>query len=406
MELIILYDWILAAVRWLHVVIAMGWIGTSFYFIALDLGLNRGSHNPEGVAGDEWQVHGGGFYHVQKYSVAPDKMPAHLTWFKWESYATWLSGAALMMLMYYMGAELYMIDHDGPAINWWQASLISAASLGLGWVLYDRLCKLTVNLDNNILMIGLFAILVGFAYFYTSIFTGRAAMLHLGALTATIMTGNVFFLIMPNQRITVEDLKAGRKPDPIFGIIAKQRSTHNNYLTLPVIFLMLSNHYPMVFATDYSWIIASLIFLIGVVIRIYFNTYHARKGALLWPWVLAFALLAIVIMLSMAPAWMNRDSAASTANLSPSQSALMERDGFELALEAVQSRCTMCHAAEPVWQGLAHPPKGVILEHGPDLARQGKLVYLNSAVSHAMPPGNIVGMTDEERLAIRKWFEG
>jgi uncharacterized membrane protein len=205
-------------------------------------------------------------------------MPEHLTWFKWESYATWLSGVAMLAVVYWAGAELFLIDPAKADLSVWQAVFISAASLAVGWVIYDYLCKSPLGNTPTALMVLLFVLLVAMSWGYNQIFTGRAALLHLGAFTATIMTANVFVIIMPNQRIVVADLKAGRTPDPKYGKIAKLRSTHNNYLTLPVIFLMLSNHYPLAFGTQYAWIIAALVFLMGVTIRHYFNSMHARKG--------------------------------------------------------------------------------------------------------------------------------
>ena len=253
----IIWDWIGFTVRWLHVITAIAWIGSSFYFIALDLGLRRDG-DLGGADGEEWQVHGGGFYHIRKYLVAPAEMPEHLTWFKWESYSTWLSGAALLMIVYWAGAELYLIDPSKADLAVWQAILISAASLTIGWLVYDFLCKSKLGETPTALMGLLFILLVVMGWGYNQIFSGRAMMLHLGAFTATIMTANVFLIIMPNQRIVVADLQAGRTPDAKYGKIAKLRSTHNNYLTLPVIFLMLSNHYPLAFATEYNWIIAAL----------------------------------------------------------------------------------------------------------------------------------------------------
>ena len=280
----VLEHWAEFAVRWLHVITAVAWIGSSFYFIALDLGLHRDRNLASGADGEEWQVHGGGFYHIQKYLVAPGRVPGDLVWFKWEAYSTWLSGFTLLVLVYWLGGELYLIDPRVLDIPVWQGAVISAASLALGWVLYDQLCRSRFGDEPVRLMLALFAIIVGMSLFYTNVFSGRAALLHLGAFTATIMAGNVFFTIMPNQRIVVADLIAGRKPDAKYGKIAKQRSTHNNYLTLPVIFLMLSNHYPLAFAGQNTWAIASLVFLMGVTIRHWFNTHHARKGNPHWTW--------------------------------------------------------------------------------------------------------------------------
>ena len=276
---VVLEAWIEFAVRWTHVITGVAWIGSSFYFIALDLGLRKSPDLPKGAYGEEWQVHGGGFYHVQKYLVAPERLPEHLIWFKWESYSTWLTGFAMLVLVYYLGAEFYLIDPAVMELQVWQAVAISLGSLAFGWLAYDTICKSRFGDDNTRLMLLLYVILVGMAWGYTQVFSGRAALLHLGAFTATIMSANVFLVIMPNQRIVVADLKAGRVPDPKYGRIAKQRSTHNNYLTLPVLFLMLSNHYPLAFATEWNWLIASLVFLMGVTIRHFFNSIHSGKDA-------------------------------------------------------------------------------------------------------------------------------
>ncbi|HRW16898.1 urate hydroxylase PuuD, partial [Amaricoccus sp.] len=230
----IIWDWMAFAVRWLHVITGIAWIGSSFYFVALDLGLRKVPNLPEGAHGEEWQVHGGGFYHIQKYLVAPERMPEHLVWFKWESYATWLSGFTMLAIVYYAGADLFLVDRHVLDVPSWVAILISLASLSVGWLLYDNLCKSKLAENPTTLMVLLFIILVAMAWGYTQVFTGRAALLHLGAFTATIMSANVFFVIIPNQKIVVADLKAGRTPDPKYGKIAKLRSTHNNYLTLPV----------------------------------------------------------------------------------------------------------------------------------------------------------------------------
>ncbi|MFT6932752.1 MAG: putative membrane protein, partial [Paracoccaceae bacterium] len=294
MEWIVLTSWAEFAVRWLHVITAIAWIGSSFYFIALDLGLRRDPRPASGADGDEWQVHGGGFYHIQKYMIAPSEMPEHLTWFKWEAYATWLSGAALLALVYWVGAELYLIDYNVQDLTTGQAILISAGSLMIGWMAYDVLCKSGLGDKPTFLMVLLFILLVAMAWAYTQVFSGRAALLHLGAFTATIMSANVFFIIIPNQKIVVADLKAGRTPAAKYGKIAKLRSTHNNYLTLPVIFLMLSNHYPLAFASEYNWIIASLVFLMGVTIRHFFNSMHSKNVMLWWTWGVTLAIFLVI----------------------------------------------------------------------------------------------------------------
>ncbi len=397
----VFWDWMAFAVRWLHVITAIAWIGSSFYFIALDLGLNRNIPGP--ADGEEWQVHGGGFYHIQKYLVAPERMPDHLTWFKWESYATWLSGAALLMIVYWVGGELYLVDAEKADLALWQGILISAASLTVGWLIYDFLCKSGLGERPTLLMVLLFVLLVAMGWGYNQIFTGRAMMLHLGAFTATIMTANVFFIIMPNQRIVVDDLKNGRTPDPKYGKIAKLRSTHNNYLTLPVVFLMLSNHYPLAFATEYNWIIAALVFLMGVTIRHYFNTRHARAGDPTWTWLVTALLFIAIMWLSTAPMYKPLEE-AETQPLTPYEQKFAAADGFEEAHDIVLGRCSMCHAREPVWEGILWAPKGVLLETEGDIARNAKQIYLQAGVSHAMPPANVTYMEPEDREAIIRWF--
>ncbi len=398
---VVLWEWVEIAFRWLHVITAIAWIGSSFYFIALDLGLHRDRNLPSGADGDEWQVHGGGFYHIQKYLVAPAEMPDHLIWFKWESYMTWISGFTMLILVYYLGAEMFLIDPAVMELQVWQAVAISMASLAFGWIAYNTLCKVFVNANQNALMLALFAVLVGMSWFYTQVFSGRAAMLHLGAFTATIMSANVFFIIMPNQRVVVADLKAGRKPDPKYGKIAKQRSTHNNYLTLPVIFLMLSNHYPLIFATKYNWIIASLVFLMGVTIRHWFNTRHARAGSPHWTWAATTILFLLIAWLSTTQM---RTVPEAEAQLDAAAQVYASAAGFEDVVGIVQGRCSMCHAAEPVWEGLHWPPKGVVLETEVQIAHEARRIAMQSGYSHAMPPGNLSFMEPQERQAIVDWF--
>ncbi len=402
-DFLIMWDWLGFAVRWLHVITAIAWIGSSFYFIALDLGLRRDG-DLAGADGDEWQVHGGGFYHIRKYLVAPDEMPEHLTWFKWESYSTWLSGAALLMITYWAGAELYLIDANKADLATWQGILISAASLTIGWLVYDFLCKSRLGDQPTVLMLLLFVLLVAMGWGYNQIFTGRAMMLHLGAFTATIMTANVFFIIMPNQRIVVADLQAGRKPDPKYGKIAKLRSTHNNYLTLPVVFLMLSNHAPLAFATQYNWLIAAIVFLMGVTIRHFFNSMHAREGEPYWA-------LAVTVLLFLLIAWLSslgldHDTweEAEARDLTPREERLMATEGFDEVASIVLGRCSMCHAREPFYPGIRRAPRDVLLETPPDIARAARAIYLHSAVSVAMPPANVSFMEGTERALIRDWY--
>jgi uncharacterized membrane protein len=401
-DLAVLGAWLEFALRWLHVITGIAWIGSSFYFIALDLGLRREPKPASGADGEEWQVHGGGFYHIEKYMVAPAQLPEHLTWFKWESYWTWLSGFALLAVVYYLGAEFYLIDPEVMELAPWQAILISMASLALGWVLYNTLCRAFVEADQTLLMAALFAVLVAASWGYTQVFSGRAALLHLGAFTATIMSANVFLVIIPNQKIVVADLKAGRAPDARYGKIAKQRSTHNNYLTLPVLFLMLSNHYPLAFASPYNWAIASLVFLMGVSIRHWFNTRHARKGNPHWTWLVTVLLLIAIVWLST----LRAPAPEAEARLQGTALRYAEAEGFGEVADIVLGRCSMCHAAEPNWDGLYWPPKGVRLDSHEAVARHAREIYLQAGLGRAMPPGNLSYMEEAERAAIVAWFRG
>ena len=403
-DLAIVWDWIAFSVRWLHVITAMAWIGASFFFIALDLGLKKAPDMPNGVSGEEWQVHGGGFYHIQKYLVAPQNMPEHLIWHKWQSYITWVSGAALLMVVYWVGGELFLLDPTKADLTLFQGILISGGSLTIGWIAYDFMCKSWLGNHSTALMLLLFVILVIMAWGYSQIFTGRAALLHLGAFTATIMTGNVFFQIMPNQRIVVADLKAGRTPDAKYGKIAKLRSTHNNYLTLPVVFLMLSNHYPLSFGTEYAWLIASLIFLTGVTIRHYFNTMHTTGTGPHWTWAVTVILMIVIAWLSSVRPDDSYDDAMAR-DLTPVEQHFASAEGFEVAYDTVIGNCSMCHAREPAWDGIRWAPKGIYLETPSDVARHADLIYLQAGITNAMPPPSAIQMDQTARETIIAWVK-
>ena len=408
-DVAIAWEWIEFAVRWLHVITAIAWIGSSFYFIALDLGLRKNSELPNGVSGEEWQVHGGGFYHIQKYMIAPPHLPEHLTWFKWESYATWLSGFALLAILYYASADLYLIDPSVLDLSPLVAIILSILSLGVGWLVYDFLCKSRIGENSTLLMVLLFFILVLISWGYTQIFSGRAAFLHIGAFTATIMSANVFLTIIPNQKIVVADLKAGRVPDQKFGKIAKQRSTHNNYLTLPVLFLMLSSHYPLAFATAFNWLIASLVFLIGVVIRHYFNSIHSRKGKPTWTWLVAAILLVIIIWISSLTSYggQNSDETATSnlGNLSEVEVEIISSKTFKEVRDIVHGRCVMCHGNSPYWEGIHWPPTNIVLETDQQILRNARNIYIQSGHTNAMPPGNVSLMIPAERMLIVSWYQ-
>ncbi len=394
------WDWLSFAVRWLHVVTAIAWIGSSFYFIALDLGLRKREDLPTGVAGEEWQVHGGGFYHIQKYMIAPEAMPEHLTWFKWESYSTWLTGFLMLVVVYYVGAELYLIERSVLDVPAWGAILISLAGLALGWIIYDLLCRSPLGKNDWLLYAALFVFLIVLSWAFTQVFTGRAAFLHSGAVIATIMSANVFMIIIPNQKKVVAALRAGETPEARLGLQAKQRSTHNNYLTLPVIFLMLSNHYPLAFGTKWNWVIVALVLVMGAIIRHFFNSMHASKGKPWWTWGVAATCFAAIVWLSSFPG-----DTSEEFDISESQDPLYLSASFEEVRDTVLGRCSMCHAQEPYWEGIGVAPKGVVLETDEQILRHAHEIYLQAGRSNAMPPGNVTGISRQEREAITAWFE-
>ena len=400
-EYAIIWEWLSFAARWLHVITAIAWIGSSFYFIALDLSLQKNSALPKDVHGEEWQVHGGGFYHIQKYLVAPAELPKHLTWFKWESYATWMSGFALMCIVYYAGADLYLIDRNLWDVEPWVAITTSLGSIIISYLIYDLLCKSRLGQKPTLLMVLLYLILVLAAWGYTQIFTGRAAFLHLGAITATIMSCNVFIVIIPNQKIVVADLINNKTPDPKYGKIAKLRSTHNNYLTLPVIFLMLSNHYPLAFGTEYNWVIASLVFLMGVTIRHYFNSMHARSSNPTWTWAITIIIFLVIMWLSTVPKVLDK----SFSKMSKHTERFLSSEDFKGVQDVISTRCSMCHAQEPVYSGVYTAPKKVLLETEEQIARHARDIYLQAGRSNAMPPANVSWMEEKERALIVKWYE-
>ncbi len=384
-----LLEWLNFGLRWLHVIAGIAWIGSSFYFIALDMSLRKAPRAPLGVAGETWQVHGGGFYRMQKYMVAPPELPEKLTWFKWEAYTTWLSGAALMMALYYAKADLYLIDPAVLPLTPVQAIAISVGSLAAGLVIYEALCRSSLGRDDRTLAIVGFVLLVFAAWGYTRVFSGRGAFIHVGVLIGTIMVASVAHVIIPNQRKVVDALIAGRTPDPKLGYEAKQRSLHNNYLTLPVIFVMISNHYPLAFASRYNWLILSIIIVIGFVIRHFFNAHHKGLPAPWWTWGVAAVGFIVVICLTLfTPATV----AAHDAHPS-----------FDDAQNIVLGRCSMCHATQPAWPGLAVAPKGVMLDTPDRIRRHAEQIDLQAVLTHAMPPGNITGITPEERQVLAAW---
>jgi uncharacterized membrane protein len=389
----ILWAWGEAFLRWLHVIAGIGWIGSSFYFVHLDLSLRRSAALPPEASGDTWQVHGGGFYHMIKYMVAPAKMPAELTWFKWEAYATWISGITLLAVIYYFGAELYLIDRDVFVLSPVGAALLSAAILVVGWVVYDQLCRSPLGNDDARLAVVGFVLLVALSYGFARVFSSRGAFMELGALIGTIMAANVLMVIIPGQRRVVAALIAGEKPNPLEGKRGKQRSLHNNYLTLPVVFVMIGNHYPMAFATRWNWVIWSLIIVAGASIRHFINMRHKNHVMLWWTWGLAAACGLCIVALSL------QGPAKSTEASAPAPTKVAFND-----VEAViATRCSMCHAPEPLWPGVALPPKGVTLDTPEKIRLHRHEIALQAVWTSAMPPSNVTEITAEEREVLAAW---
>ena len=386
--------WSELIVRWVHVIAGIAWIGSSFYFIALDLSLKPGKQLPDEAHGQAWQVHGGGFYNMVKYLVAPAKMPDELTWFKWEAYGTWISGIALMSLVYYGAASLYMIDLEILDITEIQAVMISLAGIVISWALYDGLCRSPLGKSDLWLALAGFVFLVLLAYSYSLIFSARGAFMQMGVTIGTMMVANVLMVIIPGQTRVVTALKAGKTPDPRYGARGKQRSLHNNYLTLPVIFVMIGGHYPAVFATDYAWAILALVLVIGAVIRHFFNTKHKGLTPPWWTWLIAAILTGFAIALShLGAPNMEYDKTAHASSI----------DLNNASIELVIERCSSCHAREPLWDGLAFAPKGVYLENKSDVLRHANDIFWQAAASHAMPPGQVIWIEDEERAMLAAW---
>jgi len=392
----VFWDWVNLLLRWTHVMLGIAWIGTSFHFIWLDASLRREKGQPEGVAGGSWMVHGGGFYHARKYLVAPASLPRELHWFKYEAYFTWVSGFLLLAVVYYLGASEFLIDPAVLSLSPPAAIAISIAGLASGWVVYDALCRSPIRDNTALLAASVFALAVGAAYAFSHVFSGRAAFLHVGAFLGTIMSANVFFVIIPNQKKVVADLIAGRTPDPALGKAAKQRSLHNNYLTLPVVLMMLSNHYPMLYARPESWVYVAGVLVLGGLVRHYVNSKDAGIGGWWLDWLLpAAGVLAVALIVST----MDFPKPAATA-----------ADGKPVTLAEVQPifqrRCQACHSAHPSDPGYKAPPKGIAFDTPEEMRRYAPAIYRMAVLTRAMPLGNKTGMQDQEREMLGRWIDG
>ncbi len=389
-----LLDWVNLLGRWVHMITGIAWIGASFYFIWLDNSLEAPKSQADadkGVSGEVWSVHGGGMYHAQKYRLAPEKMPEHLHWFKWEAYTTWITGMFMLALMYWYGAEIYLIDPGVADLSKPVAIAIGMAVIVVGWFSYNWLCESDIGKNENVMAAILFVVLTLLAFALCQVFSGRGAYMHFGAMLGTIMVGNVFFVIIPGQKDLVKAKDEGRDPDPIHGIRGKQRSVHNTYFTLPVLFVMISNHYAMTYGHKYNWLILVVLTLIGALIRIYFVARHKGKASFI-PLIIAAVLLAGIVTV-VAPHQSDRLSAKLAGNVE-----------FSAVQSIITERCTSCHAKAPTQAGFQAPPKGIVFESVDDITRQAQIIHQQTVVTRAMPIGNLTGITDEERVVLDTWF--
>jgi uncharacterized membrane protein len=383
-------DWLSLLARWLHLISGIAWIGASFYFVMLDNSLSH-PKNPDdlkrGVFGELWAVHGGGFYISQKFLTGPKGEPLteNLHWSKWEAYTTWLSGIALLALIYWLGASSYLIDRSVMALSPPAAIAISVASLAGGWLVYDGLCRVLEG-KENVLAALVFVFIMACAWALFHVFSARAAYIHVGAIIGTIMVANVFFHIIPGQKRMVADIRAGRDPDARPGIIGKQRSVHNTYFTLPVLFVMISNHYPMTYSHPQGWLVLGVIMLAGVLIRQFFVLRHSGNVK----WALPAAGVALLAGVAVAIAPKIADSGGDRVTFASVQGVLKER-------------CLQCHASQPTQPGFAQPPKGVLLETPEQVAANAPKIA-ETVGNKYMPIGNLTQMTDDERALITTWF--
>ncbi|MDX6435435.1 MAG: hypothetical protein QOK34_269 [Gaiellaceae bacterium] len=381
-------DWLNLLARWLHVIAGIVWIGSSFYFIALDNHLRPPADSREvddGVGGETWEIHGGGFYNIKKYLVAPRVLPETLHWFKWEAYTTWLSGFALMVVLYYLNADTYLIDKSVADLSTGEAVAISIGLLAAAWIVYDLLCRVLAS-RPFLLAALLLALITVAAWGVGQLFSPRALYLQVGAMIGTMMVGNVFFVIIPAHWELVRAKEAGREPDPAANARAKLRSVHNNYLTLPVVFTMLSNHFPFTYGHSYAWLILIVLLVIGAWIRHFFNLRH--MGRTVW-WIPVSAAVAIAVL-----AILIRPQSQSVAG-TPSVP-------FAQVRGIVAERCSACHSRHPTKVDAA--PKGITFDTAAQIKAEAAAIDLQAVQTKAMPLGNVTGMTQAERDLLGRWI--
>ncbi|WP_086981087.1 urate hydroxylase PuuD [Vibrio aphrogenes] len=406
-------EWLNLAIRWVHMIVGIAWIGASFYFVWLENNLNR--VNPKtGLSGDLWAIHGGGIYHLEKYKLAPPQMPDNLHWFKWEAYFTWITGVLLLAVVYYLNANIYLIA-PGSEMGVGTAIGIGVGSLIAGWVIYTLLCDSALGKKPMLLGFVLFVCLVGASYGLSQVFSGRGAYIHVGAIIGTIMVGNVFFVIMPAQRNLVKAIEEGTEPDPRLPAKGLLRSRHNNYLTLPVLFIMISNHFPSTYGSEYNWLILAGLAVFSILVRHYFNTRH---GSQKFAWAVPVAVLGMISLAFVtsnkmptfsepaAPVAQQQEQASAAATAETTQAANesthADNSIFSQVQKIMNDRCVECHSANPTSNMFATAPAGVILDT-PEEIRVNAPRIQSQIQTRVMPLGNLTKMTDEERDLVVKW---
>lgn len=388
-------EWLNLLARWVHIITGIAWIGASFYFVFLDRSLEAPKKTEDadkGVAGEIWSVHGGGFYHAQKYQFAPAELPSTLHWFKWEAYSSWLSGIFLFGLIYWYGAELYLIDPSVMALSKVSAILISIGIIVGGWVFYDLLCKSPLGKKENVLAFIMLVFVSIAAFALCQIYSGRGAYIMFGAMLGTIMVGNVFFVIIPGQKDLVKTKQEGLEPDPIHGVRGKQRSVHNTFFTLPVLFVMISNHYAMTFGHEYNWLVLIAISVSGAMIRVFFVSRHGEGRPATLTLIGGIAILIITSGVMAFGRFSGSDATVATIDNTRIES-------------IIKQRCSVCHSSQPTQPGFTTAPKGIIYDNMVQIEAQAALINQQAVVSKVMPLGNMTGITEEERKMLGDWFK-
>ncbi|MEZ8340792.1 urate hydroxylase PuuD [Vibrio cyclitrophicus] len=427
-------EWLNLAIRWAHMIVGVAWIGASFYFVWLENNLNR--VNPKtGLSGDLWAIHGGGIYHLEKYKLAPPEMPEHLHWFKWEAYFTWITGVCLLGVVYYLNAEIYLIA-PGSGLDSTTAIAIGIGSFVAGWFIYDLLCDSPLGKTPVLLGVVLFVLLVAATYGLTQVFSGRGAYIHVGAIIGTIMVGNVFRVIMPAQRNLVKAIEEKREPDPALPAKGLLRSRHNNYMTLPVLFIMISNHFPSTYGSEYNWLILAGLAIFSILVRHYFNTRH---GSQKFAWTVPVAALGMITLAFVTSPYAKKqmtpvvqapvvqevqvsatestteeavsNGTASTTTRSqavPADHAMQTASAgvsFETINKVIQERCSVCHSSTPSHAAFTAAPAGVMFDTPEEIKANVPRIVAQTVTTKVMPLGNMTQMTDAERALIGTWVE-